>query len=94
MCIRDRPCAGQTLAIVGLLADKDAAGVIAALTEVVDHWYTVTLDGPRARTATDLARVLQAMGIRAAPCADPLVACQSVKAAAKSGCLLYTSRCV
>lgn len=83
--LKDRPCAGQTLAVVGLLADKDAAGVIAALTEVVDHWYTVTLDGPRGRTATDLAMMLQAMGIRATPCADPLAACQSVKAAAKSG---------
>lgn len=83
--LRERPCTGQTLAIVGLLADKDAEGVIAALTEVVDGWYTVTLDGPRGRTATELAIVLQAVGIQAATCPDALAACRSAKRAAKPG---------
>lgn len=83
--LRERPCAGQTLAIVGLLADKDADGVIAALTEVVDDWYTVSLDGPRGRTAADLAKVLQTVGIRAITCPDIIAACRSVKVAAKPG---------
>ncbi|MDX1467295.1 MAG: folylpolyglutamate synthase/dihydrofolate synthase family protein, partial [Halomonas sp.] len=33
-----RPCQGRTVVLIGMLADKDADGVIAALAPVVDAW--------------------------------------------------------
>ncbi|MGQ7249917.1 bifunctional tetrahydrofolate synthase/dihydrofolate synthase [Halomonas sp. V046] len=57
-----RRCPGRTIALLGMLEDKDADGVIAALGEVVDAWLPVTLAGPRARSADDLARRLEERG--------------------------------
>lgn len=47
--------AGRTWVLLGMLADKDADGVIAALASVADAWVTVSLEGDRARSAVDLA---------------------------------------
>ena len=54
----DDPVAGQTYAVVGMLADKDAAGVIDALKGRVDAWWTCTPDSPRARQAASLAETI------------------------------------
>lgn len=48
------PAGGRTLAIVGILGDKDVAGVIAPLLPHVDVWIAATLTGPRASTAAAL----------------------------------------
>jgi len=58
--LRAQPVSGRTLAVVGMLADKDAAGVFAALHEAIDAWWTCTPDSPRARDAAALAIALQA----------------------------------
>ncbi|WP_280548140.1 bifunctional tetrahydrofolate synthase/dihydrofolate synthase [Halomonas sp. 11-S5] len=57
-----RPCTGRTIALLGMLADKDADGVIAVLSPVVDAWVPVSLAGERARTAEDLAERLARYG--------------------------------
>lgn len=57
-----RPCAGRTIALIGMLADKDADGVIAALAPSVDAWVPASLEGERARTADDLAERLARHG--------------------------------
>jgi len=57
-----RPCAGRTIALLGMLGDKDADGVIAALSPVVDAWVPASLAGERARTADDLAGRLMRHG--------------------------------
>ncbi|EWH01176.1 hypothetical protein Q427_15645 [Halomonas sp. BC04] len=49
------PCTGRTWILLGMLGDKDADGVIGALSTVADAWVTVTLEGSRARTAEELA---------------------------------------
>jgi dihydrofolate synthase/folylpolyglutamate synthase len=50
----------QTLAVFGMLADKDVRGVIAAMAARVDRWFVATLPGPRGATGdairTELAR--------------------------------------
>ena len=51
-----RPCSGRTLAVCGMLADKDAAGVAAALTPQVQVWYLGGLDGDRGQSAQSLAQ--------------------------------------
>lgn len=51
---------GHVLAVVGMLADKDIPGTLAALRGQVTCWYCATLEGPRAATAAQLAEHLPA----------------------------------
>ena len=48
----------RTHAVVGMLADKDAAGALASLKDKVDFWYVTRLDGPRGLSAEALAEVI------------------------------------
>lgn len=57
--LRSQPVGGRTLAVVGMLADKDAAGVFAALRDEIDAWWTCTPASSRARDARALAAVLR-----------------------------------
>ena len=57
--LREQPVTGRTLAVVGMLADKDAAGVFAALSDEIDAWWVCTPDSPRARDAAALAAELR-----------------------------------
>jgi dihydrofolate synthase/folylpolyglutamate synthase len=52
--LREHPRSGLTLAIVGLLADKDAAGVVGPLLPEVDTWIATSLAGTRGATAAEL----------------------------------------
>ena len=49
---------GQTIAVVGVLADKDAAGIAAAVAGRVDAWIVCALPGARGTSAAELARRL------------------------------------
>ncbi|MDR5867006.1 bifunctional tetrahydrofolate synthase/dihydrofolate synthase [Halomonas koreensis] len=60
--LADRPCEGRTVALLGMLADKDAEGVIEALAPAVDAWLPVGLEGDRGRSADALAALLEARG--------------------------------
>lgn len=62
MRLADRPCRGRTIALLGMLGDKDADGVMAALAPAIDAWVTVSLAGERARDADDLAERLTGQG--------------------------------
>lgn len=57
--LRSTPTTGRTVAIFGLLADKDVAGVVRPLADIVDEWIAVTAESPRALSAVDLARDLR-----------------------------------
>ncbi|MBL8249420.1 MAG: bifunctional tetrahydrofolate synthase/dihydrofolate synthase [Candidatus Competibacter sp.] len=83
--LRARPCCGRTCAIVGLLADKDAQGVIEALADVVDEWRPVSLTGSRGRTGAELAALLRSAGIQAVAAHDDIAnACQAAANAARA----------
>ena len=56
--LREQPIPGRTLAVVGMLADKDADAVFSALADEIDAWWTCTPDSPRAREAAALAAIL------------------------------------
>ena len=45
----------RTLAGAGVLADKDAAGIGAALAPLIDHWIVCALPGTRGGSAAELA---------------------------------------
>jgi dihydrofolate synthase/folylpolyglutamate synthase len=51
------PCP-RTLAVVGMLRDKDVAGVIGRIAGRIDRWYAATLDTPRGATADELAAAI------------------------------------
>ena len=60
--LRERPLphsrsgtSGRTLAVIGVLADKDAQAIAAALASVVDRWIVCALPGPRGSGAAQLA---------------------------------------
>jgi dihydrofolate synthase / folylpolyglutamate synthase len=57
--------APQTIAVFGMLRDKDVAGVVAPLAASVTRWHLATLAGARGASAGELARVLRAAGVRA-----------------------------
>ncbi|MGY3865006.1 bifunctional tetrahydrofolate synthase/dihydrofolate synthase [Aeromonas bivalvium] len=56
--LRQIPCQGRRLAVVGMLKDKDMAGSLAELDGLIDHWYLASLTGPRGATAALLADAL------------------------------------
>ena len=51
--------APRTIAVCGMLRDKDIAGVLAALAPRVTHWHLASLGGPRAASADELAEHAQ-----------------------------------
>jgi dihydrofolate synthase/folylpolyglutamate synthase len=53
------PPLGRTLAVCGILADKDAAAIVAALRDCVDAWWCVSLDGARGRSGAALAQLVR-----------------------------------
>lgn len=63
--LRQQIVPGRTLAVFGMLKDKDIAAVIAALAGVAHRWYAATLDVPRGATAAQLTESLKAAGIAA-----------------------------
>ena len=55
----------ETLAVFGMLADKDVRGVIAAVKARIDRWFVATLPGPRGATADVIRTELAHAGIAA-----------------------------
>jgi dihydrofolate synthase/folylpolyglutamate synthase len=53
--LADRPHDGRTIGVVGILGDKDAPAIKAALAGAFDHWVLCTLSDPRGQSAEALA---------------------------------------
>jgi dihydrofolate synthase / folylpolyglutamate synthase len=70
-----QPNPGKTIAVCGILADKDAAAIIAILNPSIDTWWCVSIDGARGRSGADLAQEV------AARVAAPVHVAESVAAA-------------
>jgi dihydrofolate synthase / folylpolyglutamate synthase len=56
--LKSTPCAGKTLAVFGMLADKDIAGVIDAIRDEIDAWYLADINTPRGAKAAVLQSIL------------------------------------
>jgi len=54
--LRAESHSARTVAIIGMLDDKDVQGVVEPLADQVDHWIAVTAASPRAIDAGELAR--------------------------------------
>jgi dihydrofolate synthase/folylpolyglutamate synthase len=51
--------AGRTLAVCGILADKDAATIAGILDSEIDGWWCATIDGARGRSGEELAALVR-----------------------------------
>ena len=81
----ERPCGGRTLAVCGMLVDKDAGGIAAALQPVVDHWFLGGLGGDRGQSAAALAARMSLPESQRTLCADVAAALAAARAVAVAG---------
>ena len=65
--------------VLGVLADKDAAGIVAALAPIAAHLFATAPDSERADTPDDLADIAEAAGIRATVHDDLAEAAESAR---------------
>ncbi len=80
------PARGRTLAICGVLADKDAAAVVAELTGAVDRWWFVSTEGDRGQSGAALAaRAGRALGGSVSTAESIAAACDEARRAAAAG---------
>jgi dihydrofolate synthase/folylpolyglutamate synthase len=56
--------APETIAVCGMLRDKDIYGVLREVVPCVTRWHLASLPGPRGAAAYELATALQASGVR------------------------------
>lgn len=64
--LAERHCTGRTLAVTGILRDKDAAGIARALASQIDEWILCSVSGVRGSTAAQLQTRIAATVKRAA----------------------------
>ncbi|HEY2677061.1 MAG TPA: bifunctional tetrahydrofolate synthase/dihydrofolate synthase [Steroidobacteraceae bacterium] len=77
--------AGKTLAVCGILADKDAASIAGILDSEIDAWWCATLDGARGRSGAELAVLVRDQVAGEVHVADGIpAACAAAAAQAES----------
>lgn len=83
--VRERPAAGRTYAVVGILGDKDAGAIARLVGPVVDHWILCAIPGPRGTSAEDLAKRMSLPDSRTTLAASVEAGCEVARATAKPG---------
>lgn len=83
----ERQCRGQTHCVLGMLDDKDAGGVVKALSGAVDHWYPAGLAVERGLSAEALVTRISGLVDAAAlhPGASIAQALQAARDQAREG---------
>lgn len=77
---------GRTLAVCGIVADKDIENVIRPLQPHIDHWIAAQLDSPRALPVAELAARITKAGALAVTTADSVaLACAQAHSEARPG---------
>jgi len=85
--LRDQTAgAGRTLAVCGILADKDAAGVAGELRDCVDAWWCTGTEGGARQSGAELARSVRSRVAAPVEVADSVAAaCEAVSVVAGAG---------
>ena len=65
--LRALPVPGRTIAVCGMLGDKDVPGVVSELRESFDVWLAATSEGPRAIDADELKLRAATAGVDVEP---------------------------
>lgn len=82
--LRARPFGGRTIAVAGVLSDKDVAAIARALDEVVDHWLLAGIsDEPRGLSAAALQARLPPLRGMVEPAGNVELACQRARVLAQ-----------
>jgi len=77
---------GRTIAVCGVLGDKDVEGIVSELQGSFDAWVIVGLQGGRALEPEVLAERVRAGGVKVeAVAADVVAGCRAAEALAQSG---------
>jgi dihydrofolate synthase/folylpolyglutamate synthase len=79
------PAGGRTMAVCGMLADKDVAGVLRPLRDHVDRWFAATTDGARGLPDAELAGRAMAVGLEMTPAGSVAEAMRMAAAEAREG---------
>jgi dihydrofolate synthase/folylpolyglutamate synthase len=78
-----RPRRGATIAVCGILADKEVEAIVRPLAGLAGQWIAVGLAGPRALPAAELARRIAAGGAASVAVAEDVAAgCRQARALA------------
>jgi dihydrofolate synthase / folylpolyglutamate synthase len=81
-----RQGSGRTIAVCGVLSDKDVEGIVGELRSSFDTWVVVGLQGPRALAPEVLATRVRNLGVNVeAVAADVVAGCQAAGALAQAG---------
>jgi dihydrofolate synthase/folylpolyglutamate synthase len=81
--LKDLDTRKPTIAVCGVLSDKDLNGILAPLKDSFDEWIAVGLSGPRASPVNQFAKTLRAAGLSVvASCPDVLSGCERASALA------------
>jgi dihydrofolate synthase/folylpolyglutamate synthase len=81
--LRELSSVGRTLAVCGILADKDAPGVVAQLRDCIDAWWFASTEGARGTSGAALAAQLAPiLGVPTAASASVGAACAEALQAA------------
>ncbi len=64
--LHDAPCRGRTLAVFGIMRDKDVRGVLEVVRDAFDEWWVPDLAVPRALPADDLAGLMDVLPVTGA----------------------------
>lgn len=56
--LRELPCFGKTIAIFGVMADKDIAQIVHSMATVIDNWYVCDVDQARAAKSAAIAAII------------------------------------
>jgi len=75
----------RTLAVCGVLGDKDITGILTVLAPVIDSWVLASLEGPRGVSAREIAKHLPTDARILAYEPDVAAACRAARAAASAG---------
>jgi len=82
--LRARPCTGRTIAVAGILADKDIAGIGRVLAPCVDAWVLCGLEGPRGGDAAALRERLPPECAPASLASDVAAGCARARERARA----------
>jgi dihydrofolate synthase/folylpolyglutamate synthase len=77
--------AGCTYAVIGVLADKDAAAIAAALATAIDRWIVCALPGPRGSSAAATAQRLAVPAEQVQLAASVQAGCELARAQSRPG---------
>jgi dihydrofolate synthase / folylpolyglutamate synthase len=83
--LRQLPRARRTIAVCGILGDKDIRGITGTLAAEIDAWILVTLAGPRAVSTQQIAAQLPGNASVISHAADVAGACRGARNAARPG---------